>query len=287
MAFPYDAQTEYVRTPLEAFAGHRYATDAVRDELMSGMVVSVADVSQVTTAQVAFSTTDVLGLYIDGALYITTSDTSNDITGDAWITTNGQALVDNGTLSILPTNDGAGLITLTFADALPHTVTSYSPATADFTPITDTVDAVTTEEIVWGQGVCLNEDYPDLISEHSMAIRLPSSGSDVLKGVLAYTAVNNYPSGLSSQIGAGSAGVMPGIMLQCVRKGRVIVEIVGAMPDKGASVYWINGSTDPDEIGRFSADAAGGDADLVEGSFVESVIPGRNLAKVFFGKSLV
>jgi hypothetical protein len=281
------AQTEYVRTPLEAFAGHRYATDAVRDELMSGMVVPVADVSQITTAQTAFSTTDVLGLYIDGALYITTSDTSNLITAQAWITTNGQALVDNGTLSILPTTSGTGLLTLTFADADVHTVTSYSPATADFTGITNTVTAASTEVIVWGQGICLNSTYPDLISEHSMAIRLPSAGSDLLAGVLAYTAVNNYPSGLSSQVGGVSDGVMPGIMLQCVRKGRVIVKIIGSMPAKGAPVYWINASSDATELGHFSATAAGGDADIVEGSFVESVIPGRNLAKVFFGKSLV
>jgi hypothetical protein len=287
MAFPYTAQTEYVRTPLEAFAGHRYATDAVRDELMSGMVVPVADVSQVTTAQVAFSTTDVLGLYIDGALYITTSDTSDDITGDAWITDNGAALVANGTLSILPTNNGSGLLTLTFADAEAHTVTSYSPATADFTGITNTATAASTEVIVWGQGICLDETYTDLISEHSMAIRLPASGSDVLRGVLAYTAVNNYPSGLSSQIGAGSAGVMPGIMLQCVRKGRVIVEIVGTMPEKGDSLFWINAPADPADLGKFRIDANGGEADAVEGSFVEGIIPGRNLAKVFFGKSLV
>lgn len=287
MAFPYTAQTDYVRTPQEAFAGQRYATDAVRDELMSGMVVPVADVSQVTTAQTAFSTTDVLGLYIDGALYITTSDTSDLITAEAWITDNGAALVANGTLSILPTTNGTGLLTLTFADAEAHTVTSYSPATADFTPITNTATAASTEVIVWGQGICLDETYPDLISEHSMAIRLPSAGTDLLRGVLAYTAVNNYPSGLSSQIGAGSAGVMPGIMLQCVRKGRVIVEIVGEMPAKGDSVFWINDPADPADLGKFRADANGGEADAVEGSFVEAVIPGRNLAKVFFGKSLV
>lgn len=287
MAFPTTAQTTYVRTPQEGFAGQRYATDAVRDELMSGMVVPITDVSQVTTAQVSFNATDVLGLYIDGALYITTSDTSNDITGDAWITDNGANLVANGTLSVTPTNDGAGLITLTFADAEAHTVTAYAPATATFTPIANTATAASTEVIVWGQGICLDETYPDLISEHSMAIRLPASGSDLLKGVLAYTAVNNYPSGLSSQIGASSAGVMPGIMLQVVRKGRVIVEIVGTMPAKGDSLFWINNPADPDDLGKFRIDANGGEADAVEGSFVEGIIPGRNLAKVFFGKSLV
>ena len=287
MTFPFDAQDTYVRTPQEGFAGQRYATDAVRDELMSGIVVPVTDVSQVTTAQVAFNATDILGLFIDSALYITTSNTSNTITADAWITDNGANLVANGTLSILPTNDGAGLLTLSFADAEAHTVTSYSPATADFTPITNTVAAASTEEIVWGQGICLDETQTDLISEHSMAIRLPASGTDLLRGVLAYTAVNNYPSGLSSQIGASSAGVMPGISLQCVRKGRVIVEIVGTMPSKGDSLFWINNPADPADLGKFRIDANGGEADAVEGSFVEGIILGRSLAKVFFGKSLV
>lgn len=287
MAFPYNAQSVFVQTPQEAFAGQRYATDAVRDEVFGAIIPPVESVSQVTTAQTAFSTTDVLGLFIDGGLYITTSDTSNAITAAAWITANGATLVANGILSILPTTSVGGLITLTFADDLPHTVTSYSPATADFTGITNTTSAASTERIVWGQGVCIDTNFPDLISETSAAVRLPASGTDALAGIMAYAATNNYPNGLSSQVGAVADSIMPGLAMQCVRKGRMIVEIVGTMPAKGAPVYWVNDPADPADLGKFRAGANGGEADLVSGSFVEAVIPGRSLAKVYFGKSLV
>ena len=286
MAFPYTSQTDFTQIGQEGFAGQRYASE-VNDEITSAIVVPVESVSQVTTAQTSFSTTDILGLFIDGGLYITTSNTSNAITAAAWIATNGAALVAAGILSILPTTSVGGLVTLTFADDQAHTVTSYSPATADFTGITNTTSAASTERIVWGQGVTLDTGNPDLISESSQPVRLPSSGTDPLRGILAYTAVNNYPSGLSSQVGAESGYVMPGIMLQLIRKGRVIVDIVGTLPARGAAVYWINNPADPADLGKFRADANGGEADLVAGSFVEALITGRDLAKVYFGASLV
>lgn len=289
MAFPYDPQTIFIQGPSEAWAGHRYAANARTDETLAGIVPIVTPVPQITRAQVVYGAGDgeVFGLYIDGALYIGASDTDAEGSAQDWITTNGATLVNNGVLSILPTTNGTGRLELTFADFVAHTVTAYSPDATDVTPITVFQAAAQSDLITFGLGVAINSNYPDLVSPTSAGVRLPNSGTDRLAGIMTYTAVNNFPPGLTTQFGAVPGYLVPGLAYQMIRKGRVIVPIVGTMPAKGSPVYWINNPADPTELGAFRADANGGEADIVNGSIVESVIPGRSLAKVYFSQALV
>lgn len=286
MAFPEDPQTSFLNAPSEGFAGQRYAIDS-NDELLAGIVPVVANVAQQNTVQFNYNGTDDVGIYIDsiGPLFVA-SNTSDDQTGDDWITAYGQALVNNGTLASLPTNNGSGLVTLVFADYDAHVITEYSPATADV-DIATTVAAAKSEEIVFGMGIKRSSSLLDAMTEISQPIALPSAGTDVLAGVVAYTASDNYPNGLASQVGAAQDALIPGKAYQIIRKGRVIVPWVGTLPSKGDAVYWINNPAASADLAKFRADANGGEADLVAGALVEGVITSSNLVKVYFSSPLV
>lgn len=101
---------------------------------------SSAGTSQVTRGDVAFSTTDDVGLTVDSlpSLFVA-SDTSDDITvaalRDKW---NGSAQHYAVAVASIDLSGTESYIILTFVDKAAHTVTAYSPATADITGITNT-----------------------------------------------------------------------------------------------------------------------------------------------------
>ena len=99
--------------------------------------------SQVTRGDVEFNGTDLVGLTVDSLPTISVaSATSDDNTAtllrNAWNASAEHAAVATATIDL---DGGTSYIILTFLDTASHTVTSYSPATADVTSITNTATA--------------------------------------------------------------------------------------------------------------------------------------------------
>lgn len=169
----------HVNSP-ETYAGHGYDPDAgiapgfafeckrrdfVKLLLVSGESVSKGDAAylvysgadagkwrnddggsavQITRGDVEFNGTDDVGLTVDSlpSLFVA-SDTNDDITAtalrDAWNASAQHAAVATASVDL---SGSESYIILTFLDNAVHTVTAYSPATADVTSITNTQTAV-------------------------------------------------------------------------------------------------------------------------------------------------
>lgn len=111
------------------------------------------NLGQVTRGDVEYNGTDDVGLYIDGYLAYVPSNTSDDQTAtdlrDEIIAR--VALIPGNPVATVDLSGAESYIILTFADTAAHTVTSYSPATADVTSITNTQTAtVRTDQITNG-----------------------------------------------------------------------------------------------------------------------------------------
>lgn len=115
-------------------------------------------VSQVTRGDVQFSTTDPVGLIVDSlpTLFVA-SNTSDDQTAtdlrNAWNASAQHFAVATATID---TSGAESYIILTFNDFASHTVTAYSPATADITGITNTTTSVAATAVLipdysWGR----------------------------------------------------------------------------------------------------------------------------------------
>ena len=104
---------------------------------------AAAGTAQVTRGDVVFSTTDLVGLTVDGYTVSVASDTSDDITATAlaakW---NADPVAKALATATIDLSGSESYIILTFLDAATHTVVAYSPATADVTGITNTASAV-------------------------------------------------------------------------------------------------------------------------------------------------
>lgn len=128
-------------------------------------------VFQVTRGDVAFSTTDAVGLTVDSlpALSVA-SDTSDDITvaalRNAWNASAQHFAVATATID---TSGAESYIILTFKDYEDHTVVAYSPATADVTGITNTTDAVTPRAVLV-PGEFISDSYTDPASGKTVAL---------------------------------------------------------------------------------------------------------------------
>jgi hypothetical protein len=114
--------------------------------------------SQVTQGDVEFNATDDVGLIVDGfgPLFVA-SNTSDDQTAtdlrDAWNADPAFAAIATASIDL---SGAESYIVLTFLDDQAHTVTAYSPATADITSITNTTTAVAAsaqlkEHLSWGR----------------------------------------------------------------------------------------------------------------------------------------
>jgi hypothetical protein len=129
-----------------ANAGKFAASDGGASQVTQGDVASnyVAPVAQVTRGDVVFNGTDQVGLNVDGlAPLAVASDTSDDITAAALMTAwNANPAYFAVATATINTAGAESYIILTFNDDLVHTVTAYSPATADITGITNTTAAV-------------------------------------------------------------------------------------------------------------------------------------------------
>lgn len=107
-------------------------------------MVSSGGTSQVTRGDVEYNGTDNVGLAVDSLpnLFVP-SNTSDDQTAiDLSVKWNGSAEHAAVATATYDNSGAPSYIVLTFKDFAAHTVTAYSPATADITSITNTTDAV-------------------------------------------------------------------------------------------------------------------------------------------------
>lgn len=105
---------------------------------------STAGTSQVTRGDVVFNGTDAVGLDVDALPTLqVASITSDDLTAtalrNAWNASAQHAAVATASIDL---SGAESYIILTFLDSAVHTVTAYSPATADVVGITNTTAAV-------------------------------------------------------------------------------------------------------------------------------------------------
>jgi hypothetical protein len=123
---------------------YRHTANAGVGTALGGFRTDNDGASQVTRGDVAFNGTDDVGLYIDGFRVFVASNTSDDQTAtdlrDEIILL--AANIPGTPTATIDTSGSESWIILTFADYATHTVTSYSPATADITSISNTTAAV-------------------------------------------------------------------------------------------------------------------------------------------------
>lgn len=118
-----------------------FADTATATELATAINTAAAGAKQVTVGTMSFNGTDDVGLVVDdlAALFVA-SNTSN-----AQTLTDLKAAWDASAphVAVAAMTVDATTVTLTFVDYLEHDVSSYSPATADITGITNSTEAVT------------------------------------------------------------------------------------------------------------------------------------------------
>ena len=108
--------------------------------------------SQVTRGDFVFSTTDPVGLTVDGLSIFVASNTSDDQTvADFVAYWNAHPVAKLLATATADTSGAESYGILTFLDSNVHTVVAYSPATADVTGITDTTAAVAATRPVAGR----------------------------------------------------------------------------------------------------------------------------------------
>lgn len=132
---------------------YRYTANAGVGTALGALRGTADAIGQVTRGDVVFNGTDDVGLYIDGFRVFVPSNTSDDQTAtdlrDEIILL--AANIPGTPVATIDISGAESYIILTFADTLVHTVTSYSPATADVTGITNTQAAtVRTAQIANG-----------------------------------------------------------------------------------------------------------------------------------------
>lgn len=107
--------------------------------------------SQVTRGDFVFSTTDPVGLTVDGLSIFVASNTSDDQTvADFVAYWNAHPVAKLLATATADTSGAESYGILTFLDSNVHTVVAYSPATADVTGITNTTAAVAATRPVAG-----------------------------------------------------------------------------------------------------------------------------------------
>lgn len=126
-------------TPASA-VWYRHTANAGTGTALGAFRGSADSLGQITRGDVVFNGTDDVGLYIDGFRVFVPSNTSDDQTAtdlrDEILLL--AANIPGTPVASIDISGAESWIILTFADTLVHTVTSYSPATADVTTITNT-----------------------------------------------------------------------------------------------------------------------------------------------------
>lgn len=108
--------------------------------------------SQVTRGDVVFSTTDAVGVTVDGLTIDVPSNTSDDQTlADLIAKWNAHPVAKTVATATGDTNGTESWLILTFADTAAHTVVGYSPATADVVNISNTTAAVAATRSIAGK----------------------------------------------------------------------------------------------------------------------------------------
>lgn len=129
-------------------------------------------VSQVTQGDVEFNGTDNVGLIVDGfdPLFVA-SNASDDQTAedlaDAWNASPAYAAIATASFD---TSGAESLIILTFLDYEEHTVTAYSPATADITSIENTTEAVASVALLVPNAEFIGDSYTDSTTGKTVAM---------------------------------------------------------------------------------------------------------------------
>ena len=246
------AQTSYSLSTPDAFEGA--LGDYNHGTVIETFTNARENVSQVTTGTVVANNGDTVGVYIDGVLISVTSTASASATATLIKNAvNASAFVNT---KVVATTDSDDLI-LTFLDYETHTVTAYSPATADVTPIANDPDAQKEENMPFGR-VAVRDTAGDYLC------RLPASGAVDVVGVVAHS--HAVEPGLlpSSDTSAGYPSKKPANIL---RRGRVwMVTEQNVTP--ASTVYFRHASpgASPEALGRVRGDNDGGDATAFTGA---------------------
>lgn len=104
---------------------------------------STAGTAQVTRGDVVFSTTDEVGVVVDGLVISVPSNTSDDQTAtDLLAKWNAHPVAKAMATATIDTSGAESWFILTFKDTATHTVVEYSPATAGVVSISNTTAAV-------------------------------------------------------------------------------------------------------------------------------------------------
>jgi len=280
--FPVGPQTEFYNAAGPLFQGVRYAVDPYRDSVVSGLIRNVTEVPQINTATVTYGSAGNVGVVIDGfaitavaAVDSNTTAAAIDAAFEAYFTTYGRSVIAS---AVTATN----VVTITFADAFPHTVTALDSGTTTIA-IASSQAAASYSRLNFGLGVTTDTGGGfDLTGPSLRCIRGATGGSDVLLGVLAYDIGTQMSDYQVTALGFESGYLAPVNPYMVITKGSVVVPWVGTLPTGPSSaVYWINAPATLSQRGKFRSDANGGEADLVS-AYVEGVIPDANLVKVRF-----
>jgi hypothetical protein len=256
------AQTSYSLTVPVGFEGAM--GDYNHGTVIETFTNARENVSQVTTGTVVANNGDAVGVYIDGVLVSDTSTASASATAtllkDA---VNANAFVKD---KVVATTDGADLI-LTFTDYESHTVTAYTPATADVTPIANDTEAQKEENMPFGR-VVVRDTAGDYLC------RLPASGAVNVVGILIHSLATEPGLLPASDTSAGWPSHKPANIL---RRGRVwMVTEQNVTP--ASTVYFRHTApgASPEALGRVREDNDGGDATaLPTGKFMTTATAGN------------
>jgi hypothetical protein len=282
--FPSSPQSLYLQTPGAVFQGFQYAVDPRRDEYLSGLLRRVTDVAQQSTATVTYGGDgDVFGVVIDG-LAITALALTDDDTSAAALVTAVQAYIDTyGVELIASVAAVANVVTVVFADGLPHTFTALDSGTTSSVVDAEAVASATYARLTYGLGVTLDTGAGfSVIGPNIRPIMGAASGTSSLLGVIAYDFYGQQSADAITAQGYDPAFLIPGPCYKVIKKGSVVVPWVGTLPTAaGSNIYWINDPATLADKNKFRGDANGGEADLVSG-FIEGTIPELNLVRVKF-----
>ena len=281
--FPSSPQSLYLQTPGAVFQGFQYAVDPRRDEYFSGLIRRVTDVAQQNTITVTYGGDgDVFGVVIDG-LALVADALTNDDTSAAALDTAVQAYIDAYGVELLASvNSATNVVTLVFADGLPHTVTALDSGTTS-SVVAESVAPATYARLTYGLGVTLDTGAGySTIGPNLRPIMGAASGTSSLLGVIAYDFYGQQSADAITAQGYDSDFLIPGPCYKVIKKGSVVVPWVGTLPTAaGSAVYWINDPATLADKNKFRSDANGGEADLVSG-FIEGTIPDLSLIRVKF-----
>lgn len=219
--FPESYQKNYTTVGRPFRIGDRIGVDPYNDKTVRGNIPVRVVKPQITTATAVANSGDTVGLTIDGGDFSVTSPVTNaQLAIDEAARLEGAPLLDT-VLAAVPAGDD---VVITFADNEPHTVTSISPAVADFTPIVTTQAAVANEKILPGMAVVRAAEGPGFIAR-------PSALGQRVVAVVLRKPAQIKPDNQARIAGFDPLYLQPGDAFDAVAEGQGRVAYIGTAPD--------------------------------------------------------